>query len=131
MEARPMAYVPEIIPPDERARYARGTMGKRVGFGARPAVLVVDMTRAFTEDRFPLGCSVAGAPCAAAIRTLLDAVRLQGVPVLYTRYDAFAADAEWGAGSTRARAPSPTPACGDPRRTRSPTRSSPGRGISW
>ena len=91
-----MAYVPDIIPAEERERYAKGNMGKRVGFGARPAVLVVDMTRAFTEDRFPLGCSVAGAPCAAAIRTLLEAVRPQGVPVLYTRYDAFAADAEWG-----------------------------------
>jgi nicotinamidase-related amidase len=91
-----MAYVLDIIPAEERARYAKGNMGKRVGFGARPAVLVVDMTRAFTEDRFPLGCRVAGVPCAAAIRTLLDAVRPQGVPVLYTRYDAFAADAEWG-----------------------------------
>ncbi len=91
-----MAYVPDIIPAEERQRYAKGNMGKRVGFGARPAVLVVDMTRAFTEDRFPLGCSVAGVPCAAAIRTLLEVVRPQGVPVLYTRYDAFAADAEWG-----------------------------------
>jgi maleamate amidohydrolase len=91
-----MAYVPDIIPAEERARYAKGNMGKRVGFGARPAVLVVDMTRAFTEDRFPLGCSAAGAPCAAAIRTLLDTARPAGLPVLYTRYDAFASDAEWG-----------------------------------
>jgi nicotinamidase-related amidase len=89
-------YIPGIIPPDERQRYAKGNMGKRVGFGARPAVLVVDMTRAFTEDRFPLGCTAAGVPCARAIRSLLDAVRPQAVPVLYTRYDAFAADAEWG-----------------------------------
>jgi len=91
-----MAYVPEIIPPAERERYAKGHMGRRVGFGARPAVLVVDMTRAFTEDRFPLGCAAAGTPCAAAIRTLLDTVRPLGVPVVYTRYDAFAADAQWG-----------------------------------
>jgi nicotinamidase-related amidase len=91
-----MAYVPDIIPPDERARYAKGNMGKRVGFGARPAVLVVDMTRAFTEDRFPLGCSAAGAPCARAIRALIDGVRPNAVPVVYTRYEAFAADAEWG-----------------------------------
>jgi len=91
-----MAYVPDIIPAEERARYAKGNMGRRVGFGARPAVLVVDMTRAFTEDRFPLGCTAAGVPCAAAIRTLLDAVRPRAVPVLYTRYETFAADAEWG-----------------------------------
>ena len=46
-----MAYVP-IIPPDERARYVKGNMGTRVGFGARPALLVVDMTRAFTEEKY-------------------------------------------------------------------------------
>ena len=57
-------YLPDIIPPAERGRYAKGNMGKRVGFGARPAVLVVDMTRAFTADRFPLGCTAAGVPCA-------------------------------------------------------------------
>ena len=34
-----MAYIPDIIPPDERGRYAKGNMGKRVGFGARPAVV--------------------------------------------------------------------------------------------
>jgi maleamate amidohydrolase len=91
-----MSYLPDIIPPDERARYAKGNMGKRVGFGDRSAILVVDMTRAFTEDRFPLGCSAAGAPCARAIRRLLDAARPLGLPVVYTRYDAFAADAAWG-----------------------------------
>jgi nicotinamidase-related amidase len=91
-----MAYVPDIIPADERARYDKGNMGKRAGFGARPAVLVVDMTRAFTEDRFPLGCSAAGGPCTAAIRALLDAARPRGIPVLYAKYQAFASDAEWG-----------------------------------
>ena len=91
-----MAYIPDIIPAEERARYAKGNMGKRVGFGSRPALLVVDMTRAFTEDRFPLGCAAAGVPCARAIRALLDVVRPLGVPVVYTRYDAFTTDAQWG-----------------------------------
>jgi nicotinamidase-related amidase len=91
-----MSYLPDIIPPDERARYAKGNMGKRVGFGDRPAILVVDMTRAFTEDRFPLGCAAAGGPCARAIRRLLEAARPLGLPVVYTRYDAFGSDAEWG-----------------------------------
>jgi maleamate amidohydrolase len=43
-----MAYVPDIIPPDERARYVKGNMGRRVGFGARPAAardLVVTKTK--------------------------------------------------------------------------------------
>jgi maleamate amidohydrolase len=91
-----MAYIPAIIPPEERARFVKGNMGVRAGFGERPAVLVVDMTRAFVEDRFPLGSSKAGEPCLHAIRRLLDAARPLGVPVIYTRYGPFATDAEWG-----------------------------------
>jgi nicotinamidase-related amidase len=91
-----MAYIPELIPPEERERYARGNMGARVGYGARPAVLVVDMTRAFADDRFPLGSSKTGGACAQAIRRLLDAARPRGVPVVYLRYGPFATDAEWG-----------------------------------
>jgi hypothetical protein len=62
-----MAYIPDFIPENERARYTKGSMGARSGFGSRPAVLVVDMTRAFTEDRFPLGSSKA-ASCKARWR---------------------------------------------------------------
>jgi nicotinamidase-related amidase len=59
-------------------------------------VLVVDMTRAFTEDRFPLGSSKAGEPCLHAIRRLLDVARPRRIPVVYSRYAPFATDAEWG-----------------------------------
>lgn len=91
-----MTYVPSIIPIEERARYLKGNMGARSGFGVGPAVLVVDMTRAFVEDRFPLGWSKTGEPCAQAIRRLLDVVRSMRIPVIYTRYAAFATEAEWG-----------------------------------
>lgn len=91
-----MPYIPDLIPPEERARYVKGNMGARVGFGKRPAILVVDMTRAFIEDRFPLGSSKAGEPCAQAIQQLLDVARPLGVPVVYSRYQAFPAEAEWG-----------------------------------
>lgn len=91
-----MPYIPSVIPEGERATYTKGNMGVRVGFGQRPAVLVVDMTRAFTEDRFPLGSSKAGEPCAHAIRRLLDAARPRGVPIIYSRYGPFPTDAEWG-----------------------------------
>jgi hypothetical protein len=39
-----MAYIPDAIPPEERARVVKGNMSMRAGFGTRPAVLVVDMT---------------------------------------------------------------------------------------
>jgi maleamate amidohydrolase len=89
-------YIPDLIPADERARYAKGNMGARAGLGARPVVLVVDMTRTFTEDRFPMGSSKAGGPCTQAIRRLVDLARALGIPVIYSRYDPFATDAEWG-----------------------------------
>jgi maleamate amidohydrolase len=91
-----MPYIPDVIPSEERARFVKGNMGARAGFGARPAVLVVDMTRAFVEDRFPLGSSKAGEPCLHAIRRLLDVARPLGLPVIYTRYGPFATEAEWG-----------------------------------
>ena len=91
-----MAYIPDLIPAAERENYLKGHMGARVGFGVRPVVLVVDMTRAFVEDRFPLGWSKTGEPCAHAIRRLLDVARPLGLPVVYTRGDAFPLDAELG-----------------------------------
>ncbi len=67
-----MPYIPDVIPSEERARFVKGNMGARAGFGARPAVLVVDMTRAFVEDRFPLGSSkAAGVNTGARSRRLL------------------------------------------------------------
>jgi len=46
------------------------------------------MPRAFVEDRFPLGWSETGEPCAHAIPGLLDVARPLGLPVVCTRGDA-------------------------------------------
>lgn len=82
---RSKAYIPPIISEADLKMFEKGSMGVRVGFGERLAVVVVDMTRAFVEDRFPLGCSRTGEPCAAAIRRLLDTARPLNVPIFYTR----------------------------------------------
>jgi maleamate amidohydrolase len=50
---------------------------KRVGFGARPAVLVVDLIRAFTDPRYPTGIDLPAT--LEATRSLLDAAREGGV----------------------------------------------------
>lgn len=57
---------------------ARG-FGACVGFGAAPALLLVDFTRAFTSPDSPLGADMAG-PIAAANR-LLRAAHGAGIPV--------------------------------------------------
>jgi len=68
----------------DRANYAKAGMGGRIEPGVRPAVLVVDMNKAFVDSRFPLGSSEASAPAIAAMGPLLDTARGAGVPVIYT-----------------------------------------------
>jgi maleamate amidohydrolase len=58
------------------------SFGGRAGLGRRPALLVVDMSRGFTDAASPLACEVAGA--LDAIATLLDRARRVGVSVTFT-----------------------------------------------
>jgi maleamate amidohydrolase len=54
----------------------------RAGFGARPALLVVDMNVAFTDPRSPLACDLHDV--VGAIARLLDDARRAQLPVVYT-----------------------------------------------
>jgi len=74
-------------------RYADvGYASSRIGFGARPAVLVVDFQTAFTDPKYPLG----GLPMIHAARDctaeLLAVARARKVPVAacYTAYGSLA-----------------------------------------
>jgi nicotinamidase-related amidase len=62
--------------------YERAGFGAAVERGSRPAVLVVDLSRGFTEPRFPTGSELSAE--VAAARRVLDAARGAGVPVLFT-----------------------------------------------
>jgi maleamate amidohydrolase len=79
-----MAIWDDVVPREERELYEKGGWGGRVGFGRRPALLVVDMYTAFVDPAYPFASPGARA-CARAIRTLLEAARGHGVPVFYTR----------------------------------------------
>jgi maleamate amidohydrolase len=54
----------------------------RAGFGAKPALLVVDVNRGFTDPASPLVCDLD--PVVEAIAGLLDEARAAGLPVVYT-----------------------------------------------
>lgn len=71
---------------------ARG-FGLRIGFGERPALLVVDLLQAFTNPELPLGADLDDV--VDATRRALAAARGAGVPVLFTSiaYDEGLADA--------------------------------------
>lgn len=65
---------------------ARG-FGQQIGFGERPALLVIDLVKAFTDPERPLGADL-DAQIAASNR-LIDAAHDRGVPVIFStvRYD--------------------------------------------
>lgn len=78
----------------DRTVFARSGHGQRAGFGVRPAVLVIDVTYAFVGDRpepivasivrWPRSAGEEGWRAAERIRTLLEAARAAGAPVIYT-----------------------------------------------
>lgn len=79
------AYVPPEIPESDLEFYDRAGMGRRVGWGDRPAVLVVDLTRQFSDESWPLGRSDTGDACVEANVELIAAAREHGVPVVYVK----------------------------------------------
>ena len=62
--------------------YARAGFGGRLAFGRRPALLVVDVVRAYTAKDSPLYAGVEAA-LASTLR-LIGAARTGGAPVIYT-----------------------------------------------
>ena len=99
-----MAIWDDVIPASERKIYNVGGWGKRMGFGAKPAVLVVDVNYDFVGDRedepilqsikrWRYSCGDIGWRGIRAIEKLLASARARGVPVIYTtvehRADAF------------------------------------------
>lgn len=62
--------------------YAAAALGQPFELGARPAVLVVDFSRGFTDPACRLGSDLTAQ--VEATRTLLDAARAHGVPVVFT-----------------------------------------------
>ncbi|MQA74418.1 MAG: isochorismatase family protein [Solirubrobacterales bacterium] len=101
----------DVIPADDLAEMGR-EWGTRQGMGASPALLVVDMTYAFVDDRFPLGHGATGWPCAEAIASLIAAAREHGLPVIYTGGQPSRNAAErglWKSSGRRAAADLPDP----------------------
>jgi nicotinamidase-related amidase len=79
----------DILGTADRIAFAKGfATTDRVGFGERPAVLIVDMCRAFVEDEYPTGDSRRGEATVGAIGELLTAARMHAIPVFFTTYAA-------------------------------------------
>lgn len=76
-----------------RAIHERGGWGGRLTWGARPAVVVVDLMTAFTDDAYALGSDLSSQ--VAATRALVAASRGRDLPIIWTTigYDAHLSDA--------------------------------------
>lgn len=68
---------------DLDADYAGAGFGAAIGFGQRPAVLVVDMVRAYIDPASPLYAGVEDTVAPAA--RVIAAARAAGAPVVYTQ----------------------------------------------
>lgn len=72
-------------PSDLNADYAAAGFGGALGFGERPALVLIDMAMAYFEPSSPLYAGVE--PVLEACIPLADAARKAGIPVLFTRVD--------------------------------------------
>ncbi|UUU29467.1 isochorismatase family protein [Streptomyces sp. CA-210063] len=62
--------------------YEKAGFGAPVRRGSRPAIVVVDLTRGFTEDSYPSGTDLT--EVVASTSRLIEAGRPAGVPVIFT-----------------------------------------------
>ncbi|WP_331763625.1 isochorismatase family cysteine hydrolase [Streptomyces anthocyanicus] len=76
-----------VIPVGDLTSFGRGfdSQDRPVNAGVRPAVLVVDMTRAFVDSTYPTGWSPTGGPAVDANADLLSAARKAELPVFFTK----------------------------------------------
>jgi maleamate amidohydrolase len=77
-----MAGEPRTWIPETASFYASRRMGERSGYGAKPALLIVDMSRAFCDPAHPVGSDMT--ETLENIAVLLERTRRKGVPTVYT-----------------------------------------------
>jgi len=68
---------------DRSRRVERDTPS--IGFGSRPALVIVDMQRDFVDPDSPATCAPMSQERLPAIRTLLEAARSMEIPVFFTQ----------------------------------------------
>lgn len=76
----------------DRAVLARGRFGRRMGFGDRTAVVVIDAQKYMVGEpgrdaEWPSSCGDIGRQSVAAIATLVRAAQGAGVPCFFTRFE--------------------------------------------
>ena len=99
----------ELLDDDDRALVERARFGRRIGLGARPALLVIDVNYAFCGDkrepimesvkRWPTSCGEDAWDALPVLARVIETARAQGVPVIYTT--GISREDKWDMGSWR------------------------------
>lgn len=102
----PLELAAGIFSDEELGAYRAAGYGRQARPGSRPALLVVDVTYAFTGDRageeaYPLSCGPAAWGAIDRIPALLAAARGNEVPVIYSRNSSRSTEAEAGGWSAK------------------------------
>jgi maleamate amidohydrolase len=76
----------------DRAVLAKGRFGTRMGFGQRPAVVVIDAQRymvgeAGRDAEWPSSCGDVGRAAVEQIASVVQAAQANGVPCFFTRFE--------------------------------------------
>lgn len=84
----------DILTERDKTIFANSGFGKRMGYGKRPAIMVVDVNVNFVGDkpepilesikRWRYSCGIEGWEAVQQTRRLLDAARAKGLPVIYS-----------------------------------------------
>lgn len=87
----------DIVPDDIKKLYLKVGLSGRCGFGARPAILLIDMVYNSVGDKpepvmksiekYPFSCGEAGWAAVARIKELLIIAREKTIPIIYTIYE--------------------------------------------
>lgn len=99
---------------DEKAfRAGFGDVNRPIEVGDRPALIIVDMTRAFVDSDYPTGWSETGDPATAANKKILAAARDARIPVFFTKISADSRPLPTAAEGGRWKQPSSGPSLRD------------------
>ena len=67
---------------DDEEFFRRRGFGIKIGFGERPALIMIDMIKGFTDSSMPLGANLDGQ--IEAQKPLLDVAHERGIPVIFS-----------------------------------------------
>ncbi|HEX7003648.1 MAG TPA: isochorismatase family protein [Trueperaceae bacterium] len=85
-----------VLSEDDIAAFEKGGFGRRMGFGSKPALLVVDMTKLFVDPKYPNAYGDRAEQALEAYRELLGVSRELRLPIFFSRRDSRRTEVERG-----------------------------------